>query len=197
MAEDSRELVVAEAKRLFYQYGFRRITMDEIAANLRMSKKTLYALFPSKEELVRAVILTIMLPKMARMRELMQGPGGTVADFFGGIIEVFHSLGREVSEPMMNDMRMMPELWREIEERRLEVLSHIGEVIERGKKTGEVRADLNVDLFLRIFMLVINRIGNPTMMLELNMKPSDLAGQLFGIFFHGIVPADRRAGGVS
>lgn len=196
MAEDTRELVVAEAKRLFYQFGFRRITMDEIAANLRMSKKTLYALFPSKEELVRAVILTIMLPKMARMRELMQ-ESGTVADFFGGVVEVFHALGREVSEPMMVDMKMSPELWKEVEERRLEVLSHIGEVIERGKKTGEVRADLNVDLFLRIFMLVINRIGNPTMMLELNMRPSELAGQLFGIFFHGIVPADRRAGGVS
>ncbi|HSA32349.1 MAG TPA: TetR/AcrR family transcriptional regulator [bacterium] len=196
MAEDSRELVVAEAKRLFHQYGFRRITMDEIAANLRMSKKTLYALFPSKDDLVRAVILSIMLPKMARMKGLMQG-SGSVADFFGGVIEVFHSLGREVSEPMMLDMKMSPELWKEIETRRLEVLSHIGEVIERGKKTGEVRADLNVDLFLRIFMLVINRIGNPTMMLELNMKPSDLAGQLFGIFFHGIVPADRRAGGVS
>lgn len=196
MTEDSRELVVAEAKRLFYQHGFRRVTMDEIAVNLRMSKKTLYGLFPSKEDLVRAVVFSIMLPKMTRMKELMQG-AGTVADFFVGAIEVFHTLSHEVSEPMIADMRMMPDLWREIEKRRLEVLSHIGEVIERGKKTGEVRADLNVDLFLRIFMLVINRIGNPAMLLELNMKPSELAGQLFGIFFHGIVPADRRAGGVS
>jgi len=170
--------------------------MDEIAVNLRMSKKTLYGLFPSKEDLVRAVVFSIMLPKMTRMKELMQG-AGTVADFFVGAIEVFHTLSHEVSEPMIADMRMMPDLWREIEKRRLEVLSHIGEVIERGKKTGEVRADLNVDLFLRIFMLVINRIGNPAMLLELNMKPSELAGQLFGIFFHGIVPADRRAGGVS
>lgn len=197
MAEDTRELVIAEAKRLFYQFGFRRITMDEIAANLRMSKKTLYALFPSKEELIRAVIFTIMGPKMARMKDLMQGPGGTVADFFGGAIEVFHALGREVSEPMMSDMKMMPELWREIEERRLEVLSLIGEAIERSKQRGEVRADLNVDLFLRIFMLVINRIVNPAMMLELNMKPSDIADQIIGIFFHGIVPLERRAGGVS
>ena len=196
MTEDSRELVVAEAKRLFYQHGFRRVTMDEIAVNLRMSKKTLYGLFPSKEDLVRAVVFSIMLPKMTRMKELMQG-AGTVADFFVGAIEVFHTLSHEVSEPMIADMRMMPDLWREIEKRRLEVLSHIGEVIERGKKRGEVRADLNVDLFLRIFMLVINRIGNPAMLLELNMKPSELAGQLFGIFFHGIVPADRRAGGVS
>jgi len=84
-----------------------------------------------------------------------------------------------------------------IEERRLEVISRIGEVIERGKKSGEVRADLNTDLFLRIFMLVINRIANPTMMLELNLRPSDIAEQILAIFFNGIVPADRRAGGVS
>jgi AcrR family transcriptional regulator len=196
MGADSKELVIAEAKRLFYQYGFRRITMDEIAGNLRMSKKTLYALFPSKDELVRAVVFSIMAPKLARMRELMN-EGHTVAEFFNGVIEVFHTIGRDISEPMMVDVKMMPDLWREIEGRRLEVLSHIGKVIEWGKKSGEVRKDLNVDLFLRIFMLVVNRIGNPTMLLELNLKPSELAQQLFGIFFHGIVESNHRAGGMS
>ncbi len=191
MYDNVRGLVISEAKRLFFQHGFRRVTMEEIAANLRMSKKTIYGLFPSKEDLIKGVVFSIMMPKIARMSELMERSSG-VAELFASAVEVFHTLGHEISEPMMSDMRMMPELWREIEERRLAVLSHLGEVIERGKKTGEVRPDLNTDLFLRIFMQTISRIANPSMMLELNLRPSDLGPQIFGIFFHGILTDKGR-----
>jgi AcrR family transcriptional regulator len=40
--------VIAAARRQFFVHGFRRVSMDDLAAELRMSKKTLYACFPSK-----------------------------------------------------------------------------------------------------------------------------------------------------
>jgi AcrR family transcriptional regulator len=49
--------VVATARRQFLSQGFRRVTMDELADELGMSKKTLYGLFASKTALVEAVIL--------------------------------------------------------------------------------------------------------------------------------------------
>ncbi len=196
MSSDVRELIICEAKRLFFQHGFRRVTMDEIAARLRISKKTIYELFPSKEDLVRAVVLSILMPKAARMSDLMEKATG-VAELFAGAVAVFHTLGQEISEPMLGDMRTMPEIWREIEERRLSVLSHLGAVIERGKERGEVRADLNTDLFLHIFMQTVSRIANPAMMLELNLRPSDLAEQVFRIFFYGILTNGKRGEAVS
>src|SRR5215212_6283684 len=52
-----RERIVAGARRHFLAHGFRGVTMDDLAAELGMSKKTLYAHFRSKPELVQAVIL--------------------------------------------------------------------------------------------------------------------------------------------
>jgi AcrR family transcriptional regulator len=196
MAETTRDLVIAEAKRLFFQFGFRRITMDEIAANLRMSKKTLYILFPSKKDLVRAVVQTIMKPNLEKIRTVTDR-SATIAEFISGAIGVFRGLSADISDPMVSDMRMMPEIWRKVEEQRLKAISHIKEVLEKGKRTGEVRPDLNVDLFLRIFIQIVNRIANPAMMMELNLKPTELAEQIFGIFFYGIVSSKRRPGGVS
>src|SRR6188472_3074551 len=49
--------IVSEARRHFMAHGFRGVTMDDLAAELGMSKKTLYAHFRSKPELVQAVIL--------------------------------------------------------------------------------------------------------------------------------------------
>jgi len=196
MADIPRELVIGEAKRLFFQFGFRRITMDEIAGNLRMSKKTLYALFPSKEELVRAVVETILQPNLKKILALTR-ESASVAEFFGRSIEVFRELGRSISDPMMSDMRSMPEIWRDAEARRVEVLSHIKEVLERGKRSGELRSELHVDLFLRMFIQMVNSVGNPTTMMELNLKPTELAEQIHVIFFRGIVNPEHRPGGAS
>src|SRR6266480_4077530 len=41
----------------FFAHGFRSVTMDDLATELGMSKKTLYAEFPSKTALLRAVLL--------------------------------------------------------------------------------------------------------------------------------------------
>src|ERR1700760_136212 len=49
--------VIAAARRHFFAHGFRAITTDDLAAELALSKKTLYALFPSKEALLEAVVL--------------------------------------------------------------------------------------------------------------------------------------------
>ena len=196
MPKDNRDRVVAEARRLFYQYGFRKITMDEIASGLRMSKKTLYALFPTKDALIRAVIETILEPNLGKISALIQNEK-TVAGFFSGSIAVFHGLSQCISEPMMSDMRTMPEIWREVEARRVNVLMGLRGVLERGQRSGEIRPDLHLDLFLKIFILMVNAVGNPAVMIELNMKPSELADQLHDIFFHGIMSVGRGKRGAA
>src|SRR3954471_21859596 len=49
-----RNRILTEARGLFFRYGFSRVTMDEAAETLGMSKKTLYRHFPSKEDLLEA-----------------------------------------------------------------------------------------------------------------------------------------------
>src|SRR6266566_5351482 len=49
--------IVSAARDHFFAHGFRSVTMDDLAAELGMSKKTLYAEFSSKTALLRAVLL--------------------------------------------------------------------------------------------------------------------------------------------
>ena len=49
--------MITAARRHFFAHGFRGVTMDDLAEELGMSKKTLYASFPSKDALLRAVLL--------------------------------------------------------------------------------------------------------------------------------------------
>jgi AcrR family transcriptional regulator len=51
-----RRRVLEAARAHFFSHGFRTVTMDDLAAELGMSKKTLYAHFPSKDALLEAVM---------------------------------------------------------------------------------------------------------------------------------------------
>jgi TetR/AcrR family transcriptional regulator len=57
--------IVLAAKQLFAKYGFSKVTMDEIAADVELGKASLYYYFPTKEDLFRAVI-------KSEQEELMQ-----------------------------------------------------------------------------------------------------------------------------
>src|SRR4051812_44322398 len=51
-----KERILTKAADLFMRYGIRSITMDEIATQLGISKKTIYQFFTDKDEMVSAVI---------------------------------------------------------------------------------------------------------------------------------------------
>ena len=53
---EPKERILVKAEELFMQYGIRSVSMDDIANNLGMSKKTLYQYFADKDELVEAVV---------------------------------------------------------------------------------------------------------------------------------------------
>jgi AcrR family transcriptional regulator len=53
---EAKERIQAKAEELFMRYGIRSISMDDIAAQLGMSKKTLYQYFDDKDKLVDAVV---------------------------------------------------------------------------------------------------------------------------------------------
>jgi AcrR family transcriptional regulator len=53
---DTKERIRLRAQELFMQYGIRSVSMDDIATQLGMSKKTIYQFFADKDELVEAVV---------------------------------------------------------------------------------------------------------------------------------------------
>lgn len=55
---EAKERIAVKAEELFMQFGIRSVSMDDIANNLGMSKKTLYQYYADKDELVEAVVNT-------------------------------------------------------------------------------------------------------------------------------------------
>src|SRR6201989_3621448 len=66
----NRQRIVDAARVHFFSHGFRSVTMDDLAEELGISKKTLYAHFPGKFDLLEAVLADKLAGVEAKLKEV-------------------------------------------------------------------------------------------------------------------------------
>ena len=73
--QDIKDLILDAADRLLNQFGYKRMTMDNLAQEIGIAKGTLYLHFPSKEELVLAHIDRIVYRLLAKLQMIAHSDG--------------------------------------------------------------------------------------------------------------------------
>ena len=53
---NKRDIIIEEARKLFNSYGYKKVSMDELAKQANVTKKTIYSYFKDKEELFKYFI---------------------------------------------------------------------------------------------------------------------------------------------
>ncbi|MFL5354150.1 TetR/AcrR family transcriptional regulator [Archangium sp.] len=186
-ADEARARILEKAEEFFLTHGYSRVTMDELAAELRMSKKTLYRHFSSKEELGEAAIVA----SFARIgEELARVAGDERRDFaerFHGFVKVL--AGRYArAGPVLRDLqRDAPALWqRLLEVRRAAVQANFGGLIAQGVKAGALRADVEPRLLIRMVLTLVDQVMRPDVLGELGMTAEQVLPGMLGVMLDGI-----------
>ena len=89
-----QEQILKAAKELFTKYGFKKVSMDEIASETGVTKKTVYSYFSSKEELLKDVIKE----ELQNIRKIIDKAEKQSNDFFVNIQSVICSVIRYKNE---------------------------------------------------------------------------------------------------
>src|ERR1700751_826988 len=91
----TKERILEKAHELFMRYGVRSVSMDDIAAQLGMSKKTVYQYYTDKEELVDAVLSAVLEKNRAecfRDRENAENAVHEIFQAFDMVQEMFSNM---------------------------------------------------------------------------------------------------------
>ena len=189
-----RPRVVEAARGLFFSRGFVRVTADEIAGRLGISKATLYKSFPSKEEILRAVVTDYLDQALAHIEALL---GDGTMGLVDKLVALFGFVGSRISligPLLMRDMpRSAPRVWREIDDfRRDKIFKNLKGVLESGRREGLFRADLEVDILIEMFADLISRFVNPETILRSGRTPSEIFESVIKVFFQGILTESGR-----
>jgi AcrR family transcriptional regulator len=93
-ASDTRERIVAAASKLFYAEGIGRVSVDAVAEKARVTKRTLYYHFKSKDDLVAAYLDARDQPNLKQMANWFAEAGGGLSDKISAIFSQLAKVAR-------------------------------------------------------------------------------------------------------
>lgn len=191
-----RSRILAAARGNFFIHGIRAVTMDDLAAELGMSKKTLYEHFSGKTTLVKAMILEKFREVESSLEQITSE---SPADFPGVLQRVLAYMQRhagEIKPPFLRDIgREAPEILKLIETRRREVVQRFSrKLLDEGRAAGIVRRDIPAELVMEILLGAVQAIMNPTKMEQLDLTPHKGFTAIISVILEGIVTEKGRSG---
>jgi AcrR family transcriptional regulator len=186
--------IVRAARQHFFAHGFRGVTMDDLARELGMSKKTLYACFRSKSALIKAVLLD-------KFRDIDADLQRITADC-SDVTQVLHDLlacvqrhTGEIQPPFVRDIRReAPDLFMMVETRRRAVIQrHFGTFFNQARKAGMIRHDVSPELLMEMLLGSVQAVLNPVKLGELGLTPQTGFSAIITVILEGVITHTGRA----
>lgn len=190
---ETRKRILDGVRELFFRFGFSKVTMDEAAEKLGMSKKTLYQHFPSKEDLLQAVTKDHMDEMDEEIRCLCDAKGSPL-DKLKTMMAYVTGIYARMSDSLIHDLRRSaPDVWKRVEQcRRDHIFNELGGLIKEGRRKGIFRKDVDEKLFLLIYFHTMQSLMNPEALSGLSYKPSQVFDAIVKVLFEGLLTDKAR-----
>ncbi|MFY0712373.1 TetR/AcrR family transcriptional regulator [Seonamhaeicola sp. NFXS20] len=163
-----REKIIHKAGELFLNYGFKSITMDDIANNLGISKKTIYVHFSNKTKLIQATTMRLfesISNGIACICELNKNP---IEEIYSIKQFVMEHLKNEKSSPQYQLQKYYPKIYNSLKNKQFDVmLGCVKKNLERGVAEGLYRKNINIDFISRMYF------NSMTIIKDNNLFPKD------------------------
>lgn len=192
--DDSAARIIVIARQHFFAHGFRGVTMDDLAGELGMSKKTLYASFPTKTDLLRAVLLDKFRRVEIDLQRIAAGFSNDMLDSLRQLLACLQRHTEEIQPPFVRDIRReAPQMFELVQTRRRQVIqTYFGSLLDECRKAGIVRKDVSTRLIIEILLGATEAIMNPARMAELRLTPRTGYSTIINVVFEGVLTEKGR-----
>jgi len=169
--------------------------MDDLAAELGMSKKTLYACFPSKASLVEAVLKDKFNEVEADFRRLSREPSSDMEQAIRRLVERVQRHTAEIHPSFVRDLgREAPDLFRIVEHRRRRLIRrHVAALFNQGRTAGVIRTDIPVHLLIEILLGAVEGIMIPSKVTELGLTLEKGYSTVIRVILEGVIVRRARS----
>lgn len=186
---DKKKLDIIERSSLIYlKYGIKSVTMDDLANQLGMSKKTIYKYFEDKNDLINTIILRT-LSFEEKMCYKIQNKSENALEALIQISKMVIQRLNYVNPTIFFDLQKHHnEAWQTLENHKWNfVLNAVRNNINRGINEKLYRNDLNVEIIARLYISTIDTIMNPEIYDWPNFQFQELFKEVMRFQFHGLV----------
>jgi len=147
---DIRDRIIEEASESFKTFGIRSVTMDSLANQLGMSKRTIYEIFSDKDDLLMAVLTRMAKQQRDLVKKVLDESENSIYAIFR-MLEISRDNFQSLSPTFQADLKKYHHdvLLKNAENIEMPDYRNHYLVIERGMEEGLFRKDLNTELINR------------------------------------------------
>lgn len=159
---ETEDKILKGAEELFFRFGLRSVTMDDIAKHLGMSKKTIYQCYKDKDEMIHTLMHTHIKSDECRFEELAKKSVNVVEEVFLMMKEMTEIFSKVNPLLFYELQKYYPKSWGLIKEfKETFLMKMVENSLERGKNDGYVRADINNKILARLRLEEVDMAFNP------------------------------------
>lgn len=182
----TRERILDAAMNRMLKFGYRKVTMEEIAQDLTMSKNTIYKHFQSKVEIAEALFGRLQ-GEINHELSLIEETNRDPVEIISKNIFFLRQRLTPWFENFLGDIKPeVPELWNQFIQFRNEKFSEIKTLVDTGIKKGKFRK-VNSALAVRMYMGSIEHVLNPEFLEKEKISFSDALDGILDIWSIGIL----------
>lgn len=171
--------------RLIVRYGLKKFTVDEVAAELGISKKTLYQYFSSKDEMIREYFEETITSDRQSVLDVMNNG----QDFFEKVYAIVHSSHRyHMPVQIMDEAKQFyPDEWAKIEALKQFKLDAFQKLLKKAAEDGILRQNVHFGILSSMLERVSSMFIDTDFLLENGLKSTQAIDEALNIIIHGIV----------
>ena len=183
-----RERILKTAVDLFWRYGVKSITMDDIAKELGISKKTIYQHFNDKDAIVKEVVEQELACEKIDIQRLEAEASDPIEEVLCMSDYIQASFGT-ISPVLLHDLKKYhPKAWNLFQKHKQEhIIQGIIDNLRRGIELGYYRHTINVDVLARMRVEQIEMAFDPAIFPPHKFGIIDVHMQLIHHFLRGIL----------
>jgi AcrR family transcriptional regulator len=158
-----KEKIIVKAKEMFLKLGFKSITMDDIAGEMCISKKTIYKYFANKELLIHESTQVLHKEVHEIITEIISRDYNAIEENFQ-IRKMFADMFKSTdTSPIYQLKKHYPEVYETVLEYQVqECESCFKQNIEKGIAQGLYRKDINIEVYVKLYYALIFTINENT-----------------------------------
>ena len=185
---EKHKQIIQTGQKLFFKYGIKRVTVEEICREASVSKMTFYKHFRNKNELAKEIIRLILDVQMAKYREFMDRTDITFEEKIRQTIQMKMEGTRDISAAYFDDYMIHsdPDLAEFIQVESAKVYKEVLKDYTEAQKRGDIRKDIKPE-FIQFFLNYILEMAKDEKLLALYGHPQKLIMELVNFFFYGIM----------
>lgn len=177
--------ILDAAAQLILQYGLKKFTVDEIAAELKISKKTVYKYFKSKDDIIREYFeIAIESDKSSVLKTLR-----SEEKILKKIHEIIYSNHRyRLPVVLLNEVRKFyPDEWVKIQNLKQFKLDATKKLLQQGSLEGIFKSDIHFEILLKMLENISDMFIDYDFLVENKLKTTEAIDEALKIIFNGIL----------